>query len=146
MSYTKKIAANLAKKMKFDIWGADDIEQEIYFLLLQAQPVYDPNKGDEFTFYFNFVKNRLKTFKRDNYSKNTYKMAISDAASLEYDIVQEFHNYLDGYLDVIDENIMAHVRADYLRFKEGVKIPYRNKDIVVQHIRDIIKRVESENG
>lgn len=145
LNYINNIAAIVAKKSKFDIWDEDDIKQEIYFLMLKGETYFDPEKGDEFTFYLNFVAKRLKTFKRDKYAVNKEKQNIADAIPLEDDIVQEFEACISKYSSIIDEKIPASVRADYLRFKDGAKIPHRNKQIIIEHIKDII-RIEEANG
>lgn len=142
MNYTQKITKSLAKKMKFDVWGEEDIGQEVYFLILQAQEVYDPKKIDnDYVFYYNFVKNRLHTLKRDNYLK---KQNVLDTISMDYDVEQEFETYLDLYRDLIDGAILASMRADYLRFKEGVKIPYRNKLAIIDSIKKIVRNIQDE--
>lgn len=144
MSYIDRISAIIAKKSQFDIWDEDDIKQEIYFLMLKGETYFDPDKGDEFTFYLNFVAKRLKTLKRDKYCTNKEKMGIADAVPLEIDVEEEFHDYLRVYKTLIDDKIRADVRADYLRLKDGAKIPHRNKQIIIEHIKDIIGREETD--
>lgn len=147
MNYIERISGILARKATFDIYDEDDIKQEIYFLILRAEEYFDADKGDEFTFYLNFAANRLKTFKRDRYGLNEDKKNISDAASngpdsLDgiTDLTNEFNELILTYRAIIDEKISANVRADYLRFKDGAKIPHRNKQIIIEHIKDIIRR------
>ena len=130
--------------MKFDIWGADDIEQEIYFLILAASEKYDPSKIDnDYIFYYNFVRNRLNTFKRDNYHHNTYKKLIKDAITLECDPIEEIDLFIETYKDEIDGRMSAELREDYLKFKEGVKIPYRNKVILIDYIKSIVESINN---
>lgn len=144
LSYIDNISAIIAKKAKFDIYDEDDIKQEIYFLILKAEQYFDPEKGDEFTFYLNFAAKRLKTFKRDKYTVNSEKQGIADAAPLEDDIMQkmefELEASLSKYSTAIDEKMPANYRADFLRFKDGAKIPHRNKQIIIECIKDIIRR------
>jgi hypothetical protein len=143
LNYIQKISDTFSKFCKFDIYDEDDIRQEIFFLINKAEPLYDENRGDEYTFYSNFVVTRLKNVKRDRYLLNDDKKNIADAKTLEEDIEEVLNSYLSKYIDEIDECIAANVRADYLRFKEGAKIPHRNKHIVIQHIKDIVGRIEN---
>lgn len=138
--FIKKISINLSKTFKFDIWEADDIEQEIYLLMVEAQKEFNPNKGDEYTFYFNYIKNRLINFKRDNYSTNKYKMGILDAKSLDLDIVEDVDKFVGKYKDMIGDRVDSSFRADYLRYCEGVKIPHKRKILVLNHMREIVER------
>lgn len=140
LDFIKQISKNLSKKITFDIWESDDIEQEVYLLMLEAQKEFDPKRGDEYTFYFNYIKNRLMNFKRDNYSTNKYKMGILDAKSLELDIIENVDKFAGQYKDIINTRIDPHLRADYLRYCEGVKIPHKRKILVLTNMREIIER------
>lgn len=140
LDYINRIAKNLGPKLKFDIWDANDIKQEIFFLMKQAEDEFDPSKGDEFTFYFSYVKNRLFNFKRDNYSTNKFKMGIADARSIELDLIDNIDNYISNYQGLINDRVDSSFRADYLRYCEGVKIPHKRKVAIMFHIKDIIDR------
>lgn len=140
LEFVKKISLNLGKSFKFDIWEPDDIEQEVYFLMIEAQKEFDSSRGDEYMFYFNYIKNRLINFKRDNYSNNKLKMSISDARSLDFDVVDNIDKFIDEYKKIINIRIDPRLRADYLRYCEGVKISYKRKALVVNNIMEIINR------
>lgn len=139
LNYIKRIAKNLAPKSTFDIYDKDDIEQEIYFLVAQAENTYNPEKGDEYTFFFNYVKNRLSTLKRDKYGISSHKMNIANAVSLDGEIEITYLDYFSEYKDIIDEKIPSHFREDYLRYVEGAKLPHRNKNMVIDAIKEIIR-------
>ena len=145
LDYIQRISGTLARYSTFDIYDEDDIGQEIFFLMGQAEEVYDPAKGDEYAFYLNFVSNRLKNIKRDRYLNNSEKKNIADAESLgnEEDIEESSSANLFEYVEEIDKSIAANLRGDYLKFKEGAKLPHRNKHIIIQHIKEIVERIES---
>lgn len=140
LSYQKKIAKSLSNKFKFDIWEAEDIKQEIYFLILQGEPEFDESRGDEYTFYFNYVKKRLMNFKRDNYSTNKYKMGIADARPIELDLIEDIDTYIAKYKKIINDRVDSSFRADYLRYCEGVKLPHKRKVSILSHIKEIVDR------
>jgi hypothetical protein len=141
LNYTKKISTSLSKWCKFDIWEADDISQEIFLLVKEAELIYDESKCEnEYAFYFNFVKNRLINFKRDNYGTNRFKMNIADAVTLEGDIIQNIDMFMEKYKSLINSRVDASMRADYLRYCEGVKISHKRKWAVLNHIKEIIER------
>ena len=139
LDYIKKISKNLGVKSEFDIYDKDDIEQEIYFLVCQAENIYNEKRGDEYTFFFNYVKNRLSTLKRDKYGINIHKKQIADAITLECDIELLDMDFFGQYQDIIDKKMPAKFRADYLRFTEGVKIPHRNKVLLIEEIKEIVR-------
>lgn len=141
LEYLDRIAKRLGPKLKFDVWGEDDIRQEIYILMLAAQKEYDPKKGEAYRFYFNFVSARLKNFRRDNYSSNPYRKAIADAGSLEMDVIESQNNFIRAHIDLIDERVDAKLRGDYLRWKEGVKLPHKRKNIIINHVKEIVGRI-----
>jgi hypothetical protein len=142
LTYVEKIAQSLSLKYKFDIWENDDIHQEVYLLIEEAEGLFDKSKGDEFRFYYNYVKNRLINFRRDNYGTNKYRMGIADAVSLEGDVIDEVNVFLDSYKKIINERVDSSFRADYLRYCEGVKIPHKRKVLVLNHIKEIIERAK----
>ena len=45
-------------------------------------------------------------------------------------------------LNLIDKKIALELRLDYLRLKNGLKLPRPKRNIIIQHIKDILK----ENG
>lgn len=108
-------------------------------MVAQAENAYDPAKGDEYTFFFNYAKNRLSTLKRDRYGISPYKMQIADASPIEGEVEIQELNDLGEYKDVIDSKIQSHLREDYLKFIEGFKIPHRNKTIIIDTIKEIVR-------
>ena len=145
MSFSERIKNSLAQSFKFDIYGADDIGQEIFLLVLAASKVYDSSKiDDEYVFYFNYVKNRLINLKRDKcYDTNSKKKNIMAAKSIdlcapkeiEYDILEELQK--EEFKIIVDKKIGANVRADYLRFVEGIKLPYH----IISKLKESITRI-----
>lgn len=77
---------------------------------------------------------------RDKYTVNPVKKAIADAVSLEIDIPVGEGNFISDYTKIIDERISSEFRSDYLKFREGVKIPHRRKVMLVDHIKEIVER------
>lgn len=132
LSYSERIKNSLAKSFKFDIYDQEDIGQEIFLLVMAASKVYDSSKiDDEYVFYFNYVRNRLINLKRDKCNDtNSRKKNILSAAPIdncppkevEYDILEELQK--EEFRAIVDKKIGANVRADYLRYMEGIKLPY----------------------
>jgi hypothetical protein len=148
----------------FGIYDKDDIYQEIFLMVRDAQTKYDESKSDdEFLFYLNYCRKRLKTLKRNN-NVNTktklhgQKMKIINATQIdaESDFFADSFNFkkiddADFLSEVVDKKIPASLRLNYLRLKQGAEINYHEKIKLIQAIRDIIrinndKQETSEKG
>lgn len=67
----EKLARRFAHKFRFGFYDIDDIKQEIYIMGLDALDRYDGRAPLE-NFLAVHIKNRLKSFKRDNYVRDGY--------------------------------------------------------------------------
>jgi hypothetical protein len=67
-------------------------------------------------------------------------MNIADAVTLEGDIIQNIDMFMEKYKSLINGRIDASMRADYLRYCEGVKISHKRKWAVLNHIKEIVER------
>lgn len=67
----KKVINRLASKFKFGYYDIDDIKQEAYIIAIEGLERYEDDKPLE-NFLFVHVRNRLITFKRDNYIRKNY--------------------------------------------------------------------------
>lgn len=139
-----KIAKSLGNIYKFDIWDFDDIKQEVFFLIEEAELQYDEVKGDRYNFYFNYCKNRLSNFKRNNYGGKG-KRGILKAQTLTEETLEMKKEDFSAHQRLIDERVDASLRADYLRFCQGVRLPHKRKRAVMDHIEEIVGRIQ-RNG
>jgi len=158
LSFTQQISNKLSKKLTFDIYEPDDIEQEIYLLILKAAPKYDPSKGSEYDFYYNFVKRRLLTLQRDKGINAKTKCSDQKAKILGAGTIgPENENYYESNADsqklededylesVVDKKIPARLRLCYLRMMAGAEVSYHSKTKVMESIR-IIKDANKQKN
>lgn len=142
----------MARTSVFGIYDKDDIHQEIFLLVREAQQKFDESKSDdEFLFYLNFCRKRLKTLKRNNNVNTktklfTQKMKIINAAQIdgEMDVEQKSFGFSEvddsEYMgEIIDKKIPANLRMNYLRLKQGAEINYHEKLKLIQAIKDIVR-------
>lgn len=149
LEYVDRISNILGRKSKFGIYDEDDIKQEIFILINDGQKSYNPAKGDEFSFYFHFVKNRLKTLKRDNYFNPSINdtegmKKINNAVSIE----EDSKSYINKDLEVVDRNelllevvgskIPANLRINYLKLLEGITLPYHERMRIIGAVKNIV--------
>lgn len=158
LTFTQQISKKLSKKLTFDIYEPDDIEQEIYLLILKAAPKYDSSKGAEYDFYYNFVKRRLLTLQRDKginakTKRSDQKAKILGASTIGTENEACYESNLapqkledEDYLEsVVDKKIPARLRLYYLRMMSGVEVSYHNKTKVMESIR-IIKDANKQKN
>lgn len=150
LEHLDKISARLATNSTFDIFDQDDIRQEIYLLLIKAYEKYDSSRGDEFSFLYNFVRYRLRTFKRDRFINGALKNSMDrlkiqrassineDSSITNTDPCEEIDKS-EYFTKVVDSKIPAYLRMDYLRLLDGVEIQYHNKFKLMESIRVIVR-------
>ena len=152
LSYVEKISQILGRSSTFGIYGTDDIYQEIFLLVRDAQPKFDPLRSDdEFLFYLNFCKKRLKTLKRNNNVNvktklHGQKIKINNAAQINEELGAFCKNDDFGEFDenefiseIVDKKIPANLRMAYLRLKHGADVNYHEKAKVLEAIKTIVR-------
>jgi DNA-directed RNA polymerase specialized sigma24 family protein len=70
-----KVVNSLAPKFKFGFYDIEDIKQEAFIIAIEGLERYEEDKPLE-NFLFVHVRNRLITFKRDNYIRKNYVCKI----------------------------------------------------------------------
>ena len=149
LDYVDRISNILGRSCKFGIYDEDDIGQEIFLLVHAGQKFYDPQKGDEFSFYFHFVRNRLRTLKRDKY----FNPALLDPEGMRKfnnpgQLEENTKSYInkdletvdraDLLLDVVGTKIPANLRINYLKMLEGIELPYHEKTKLIGIVKNIV--------
>ena len=122
------IGAKIGEQLKFDIWDADDITQEIYLLIAeQMYPKYGVDAPE--SHYFTFCRNRLLNMRRDKMTHSDDKFKLRNALKLgntdNYELDQydeELREIIDEFADVIDNRISASLRESLLKYNEGLRL------------------------
>jgi DNA-directed RNA polymerase specialized sigma24 family protein len=142
----------------FTSYEAEDIEQEAFIIAARALKDYDSSRSLD-NFLYVHLNNRLKNFKRDNYYRYesegaaAYKIQESKKNLLDpIDINELFHiatkdniaqnAYISELLLLVDENLPANMRADYLKIKNKGKISKSRRAGVMKKIQEIINEYE----
>ena len=68
----QKVAHALAPRYTFGYYDADDIEQECYFIAIEALDRYDESLGSLENFLYTHLSNRLKNFLRKHYYRKNF--------------------------------------------------------------------------
>lgn len=155
LNYAHRISKDLAKNFQFDIYDSSDIEQEIYILCLAAHDVCDASLiDDEYVFYFNFVRRRLISLKRDKYynprnpiqqeSKKKLKGPKTEVRPEHKTVTEDQWDEWGEFLVLIDKKIPANYRADWLRLKEGLKLSWHVRDKLQKVLTNLVKGYNGE--
>lgn len=151
LSYIDRISQILGKHSTFGIYDEDDIKQEIFLLVFAAQTEYDSTKGDEFSFFFHYCRRRLLTLKRNKHVNPKIQKAEKRAkllnagelnercsvqtANPELDAIESY-NYV---AEIVDKKIPPNLRLNYLKYMEGIDLPYHDKTKLLDVIKTIVK-------
>ena len=130
-----KIAKVHATKYSFSIYDADDIIQESYLICLECLNRYDGLRPLENFLRVNLL-NRLKNFYRKHKKKDLPREELGETP-LEILLYIEYSDTpeLD---DIIDNRLDTHLREDYLKFKNQVKIPRAREQNLIEKLRAIL--------
>ena len=155
----QRIAKRLAPRYRFGYHDYDDIYQQAVIFGLEALASYDSKRPLE-NYLAVVIANKLKTFKRDNYvrldasskhceaKRNLMEPLSIDSVDDESessmrigDTNHVISNIVNNEMfDIIDRNIPAELRADYLRIKHGQKIMKSRKKLIEDAVIDILER------
>jgi DNA-directed RNA polymerase specialized sigma24 family protein len=147
----QKVCNRSAPKYTFYGYTSDDIKQESFIICLEALERYDPKYPLENFLAVNLV-NRLKNFVRDNYvtaNTNQQKVKIFQPAQLNnansiqnwFEIQSMFIDDIDKQemLDIIDRNLPARMRLDYLKITNNVYVPKSRTTEILEEIQNILE-------
>lgn len=153
----ERIAKRLAPKFRFGYHETEDIYQQAVIFGIEALASYDSKRPLE-NYLAVVVANKLKSFKRDNYErldatskhceakKNLMEpIPIDNIDDESEDSMKISENVVSGIsrreiLELVDNNIPAELRSDYLKMKHGVKIVKSRKKLVEAAIVGIVEK------
>lgn len=135
------ICSRFKFKYTIGIFDADDIEQEAFLICYEALERYDGVRPLENFLSFN-LRNRLINFIRDSKLKDVDMVSIPEdfdiAQEAKYRMITDIDNLMDDCLD-------PESRQDWLRLKDGVKVPTVRANKLKSKIRDLVKNHHDEN-
>jgi|TARA_B100001094_G_scaffold110807_2_gene106668 DNA-directed RNA polymerase specialized sigma subunit len=146
-----KVCNRIAPKYTFYGYTADDMKQEAFIICVEALNRYDEARPLENFLSVN-LSNRLKNFVRDNHfikNDDGDRIKVLKPAQLEYEntIVDDRKKFSITYsqiqdrdmFEVIDKNLPAQARMDYLKILNDVYITKQRKEEILFMIYDILE-------
>lgn len=157
----QNVIGKIAHLYTFTTVDAEDISQEAFLIAHSGLKDYDGSRSLE-NFLYIHLSNRLKNFKRDNYYRYevgaAQKIQETKKSILEPIDINELFYIATGdtisseaevteLLEIIDENLPANMRSDYLKMKNKGKITKARKNKVIRKIQEIIDgKRQNEEG
>ena len=150
MTSIEKVIKRISPKYTFYGYTLDDIKQESFLICMDALNRYDEKRPLENFLSVN-LSNRLKNFVRDNHflAEEEEKAKIAQPGQLENDhsIVDNeekfsIPEYSIDYTDIIDllnTEIPASIRMDYLKIVHEVPLPKNRRQEVMDYINYILQ-------
>ena len=150
MTSIEKVIKRISPKYTFYGYTLDDIKQESFLICMDALKRYDEKRPLENFLSVN-LSNRLKNFVRDNHflAEEEEKAKIAQPGQLENDhsIVDNeekfsIPEYSVDYTDIIDllnTEIPASIRMDYLKIVHEVPLPKNRRHEVMDYINYILQ-------
>jgi DNA-directed RNA polymerase specialized sigma24 family protein len=138
----QEVSKRLSHSFTFDIFAAEDIEQECFPLALKALEKYD-GRTELRNFLSVHLRNRLHNLRRDWMSMSQEKHRLLRAAPLEAEPQSKQSSVLskleDAELrDYLNRNIPPDLRPDFLRLCDGYSLSHHRKKIIIAAIREIL--------
>ncbi len=147
----QKVCERSARKSTFYGYESKDMIQEANIICIEALERYDEKRPLE-NFLAANLSNRLKNFVRDNHfvaCSDDNRAKVYQPAQLDNDnSVQHWIDVRLHWLDqidqdqifgIIDKELPAGMRLDYLKMQNDVYIPKSRREEIVEKIQEILE-------
>lgn len=146
-----RVCERSAPKYTFYGYERADMIQEAFIICIEALERYDEMRPLENFLAVN-LNNRLKNFVRDNHfiaANDPNRAKVYQPAQLQNaNNIQNWIHVRLNWLDeidkrdarkIIDKNLPASMRLDYLKMQNDVYIPKARREEVVENIQEILE-------
>jgi RNA polymerase sigma factor (sigma-70 family) len=147
------VVERISSKYTFHGYDVEDIKQEAFIICMDALERYEDGRPLE-NFLSVHLSNRLKNFIRDNYyikGEEEKKKILRPTYLSKDDFVASKNEQVDNFIDastvseLIDLHLPSKYRADYLKLLNNFHIPKKQKEFIINLIKDIAsKHMESK--
>jgi DNA-directed RNA polymerase specialized sigma24 family protein len=137
-----RILPRIKNKYYADGYTGEDIAQEAYIIGLSLLPKYKPEHGPLFNFLSISVDYRVQNLVR-NKNFRAIKLDISSLNEVDEDEIRVngVTKTEQEFWDIIDEQLPAEFRFDYLKFKEGVYLPKSRRLPLIEELKKIVEPI-----
>jgi DNA-directed RNA polymerase specialized sigma24 family protein len=134
------VTERIRKKYNYNTSGAndgDDLAQEALEIAMAIVEKYDASKGPLYNFLSVSVGNRIKNFIRN---KKNREIDVVSIMNIEEETIKvgNMKTTYDEFWKIIDENLSADFRSDYLKLRQGISITKHRKVKLMEELRRIV--------
>lgn len=152
LTIMQRVVEKIAPRYVTHGHSVNDMQQEAYIMCMEALPRYDNTRPLE-NFLSVHVSNRMKNFLRDNVKiKDEKKHKIVKPTQLTHDVIKVYEEDFEEKLDfqdmvgIVDENMPAAMRMDYLKMVHDFYVPKQRRLEITGFIQDLLKAHGYEKG
>lgn len=152
MQIMQRVVEKIAPRYVTHGYSIGDMQQEAYIMCMEALPRYDNQRPLE-NFLSVHVSNRMKNFLRDNVKiKDEKKHKIVKPTQLTHDVIKVYEENFEEKMDfkdmaaIVDENMPAAMRMDYLKMVHDFYVPKQRRQEISEFIVDLLKASGYEKG
>ena len=124
------------KKRPFSFMTEEDVSQEALIIACQIYEKWDGIRSLEF-FLMHSVSKRLISLSRSYYKNQEKKSVLDFSEILEHPTV-EYDTVTPDLVDYILNNLSVGMRADYLRWANGVSLPSARRAALIKTVKDLV--------
>lgn len=124
------------KKRPFSFMTEEDVSQEALIIACQIYEKWDRVRSLEF-FLMHSVSKRLISLSR-SYYKNQEKRSVLDFSEILEHPTIEYDTVTPDLVDYVLNNLSVNMRADYLRWANGISIPSARRTALIKAVKDLV--------
>jgi hypothetical protein len=124
------------KKKPFSFMTEEDVSQEALIIACQLYQKWDKVRSLEFFLMYS-VSKRLISLSRSYYKNQEKKSTLDFSEIVEHPTV-EYDMVTPDLVDFVLENLTVAMRADYLRWANGVSLPSARRASLIKTVKDLV--------
>jgi RNA polymerase sigma factor (sigma-70 family) len=132
-----RIMKAVQKKYRANIYDGEDLAQEVFAIALERIPKYDPSKGPIFNWLSVTVRSRILNIIRNTNRKEVESVSLENVEE-EMIRIGNMKTTSDEFWEIIDEQLPAEYRFDYIKMKQGVSLPNHRRLKLIAELKKIV--------
>lgn len=130
------LVVDKVKKRPFSFMAEEDISQEALIIACKLYEKWDGVRSLEFFLMYS-VSKRLISLSR-NYYKNQEKRSVLDFSEIIEHPTEETDFITPDLINYVLDNLTVGMRADYLRWANGVTLPAARRIALIKAVKDLV--------
>ena len=124
------------KKRPFSFMSEEDVAQEAFMIACKIYEKWDKVRSLEF-FLMHSVSKRLISLSKSYYKNKDKRNTLDFSEILEHPTI-EYDMITPDLVDFVLDNLSVGMRADYLRWANGVTLPPGRRTALISAVKEIV--------